>query len=205
VAEPLSELELRYARSRRRAERLRREPRKRSLLASRAAWAAAVAAVLLLGVAAESAREVSRSGSAPEAGAAGVGSGCPLPAPYRRAFADAAASTHLPLSLLAAVAYEESRLDPAARSHAGARGLLQVMPGTAKALQLSRTQPEANILAGARYLKQLVARFGNLELALAAYNAGPTAVEKAGAAPSLAVLRYVKNVEARAATLWTSC
>jgi soluble lytic murein transglycosylase-like protein len=161
--------------------------------------------VLLLGVAAESAREVSRSGASADAATASVSSACPLPAAYRRAFARAAAATHLPLSVLAAVAYEESRLDPAARSHAGARGLLQVMPGTARALQLARSSPEANILAGARYLKQLVARFGNLDLALAAYNAGPTAVERAGAAPSLAVLRYVKNVEARAATLWTSC
>ena len=201
MAESLSDLELRYARSRRRAERLRREPRKRSLLTSRTVWSAAVAGVLLLAVAAESAREVSRSGSSP-ATAGSVGSACPLPAPYRQAFAHAAASTHLPLPILAAVAYEESRLEPAARSHAGARGLLQVMPGTAKAL---RSRPESNILTGARYLKQLLARFGNLELALAAYNAGPTAVEKAGRAPSVGVLRYVKNVEARAATFWTTC
>ena len=87
-----------------------------------------------------------------------------------------------------------------------ARGLLQVMPGTAKALAISEKSPRANILAGARYLRQLVARFGgNVELALAAYNAGPTAVEKAGAAPSLGTLRYAKNVEARVAKLTSGC
>jgi soluble lytic murein transglycosylase-like protein len=65
--------------------------------------------------------------------------------------------------------------------------------------------PRASIRAGARYLSQLLNRFGgNLELALAAYNAGPTAVERAGRAPTLATLRYVKNVEARAVEL-ASC
>jgi soluble lytic murein transglycosylase-like protein len=93
-------------------------------------------------------------------------------------------------------------MDPHAVSGAGARGVLQLMPGTAKALAVASADPRANILAGARYLEQLVSRFGgNLELALAAYNAGPTAVEKLGRAPSLETLRYAKNVEARAASL----
>jgi soluble lytic murein transglycosylase-like protein len=104
--------------------------------------------------------------------------------------------------LLAAVAWEESRMDPQARSAAGARGLLQLMPRTAKALAIASNDPRANILAGARYLHQLLIRFGgNVELALVAYNAGPTAVERVGGAPSLATLRYAKNVEARAAAL----
>lgn len=80
--------------------------------------------------------------------------------------------------------------------------MLQLMPGTAKALATAPADPRANILSGARYLEQLLSRFdGNLELALAAYNAGPTAVEKLGRAPSLGTLRYAKNIEARAAGL----
>ena len=96
-------------------------------------------------------------------------------------------------------------MDPRARSRAGARGLLQLMPRTARALGTNPDDPRASINAGARYLSQLLGRFGgDLELALAAYNAGPTAVEKAGRAPSLATLRYAKNVEARAVKL-ASC
>ena len=104
----------------------------------------------------------------------------------------------MPLSLLVATAYEESRMDPAALSGAGARGLLQLMPGTARALRLDGDDPATNVLAGARYLRELLNRFASVELALAAYNAGPTAVERAGGAPTVATLRYVKNVEARA-------
>ena len=94
-------------------------------------------------------------------------------------------------------------MDPGARSRAGARGLLQLMPATARELGLDRDDPAANVLAGARYLRQLLNRFGDRELALAAYNAGPTAVERAGHAP-VTSLRYAKNIEARAAIL-TGC
>ena len=104
-------------------------------------------------------------------------------------------------SRFAAVAYEESRMDPAARSEAGATGLLQLMPATARELRLDSDDPAVNVLAGARYLRQLLGRFGSVDLALAAYNAGPTAVERAGAAPSVSTLRYVANVERRAASL----
>ncbi len=92
-------------------------------------------------------------------------------------------------------------MDPGARSEAGARGLLQLMPATARALGLESDDDAANVLAGARYLRAMLNRFGDVELALAAYNAGPTAVEQAGGAPSLSTLRYVKNVEARAGRL----
>ena len=96
-------------------------------------------------------------------------------------------------------------MNPAARSNAGAQGLLQLMPQTARELRLEGDDPAANVHAGARYLRQMLDRFGgNVDLALSAYNAGPTAVERAGAAPSLATLRYVKNVEGRAALL-VSC
>lgn len=126
--------------------------------------------------------------------------GCPIPARFVSAFRTASAETGVPLSLLVAVAFEESRMDPSARSAAGARGLLQVMPGTARELRIDTARPRANILAGARYLARLSHRFGgNRAFALAAYNAGPTAVERAGGAPFRETLTYVANVEARAA------
>jgi soluble lytic murein transglycosylase-like protein len=75
------------------------------------------------------------------------------------------------------------------------------MPATARELRLAGGGPRANVLAGARYLRQMLNRFGNVDLALAAYNAGPGAVERAGAAPTIETLRYVKNVEERAERL----
>jgi soluble lytic murein transglycosylase-like protein len=98
--------------------------------------------------------------------------------------------------MLYAVAKVESNLEVDATSPVGARGVLQLMPATARSLQLDPDQPESNILAGARYLKQLLDRFDNADLALAAYNAGPTAVAEAGGAPSGAVVQYVDNVDA---------
>jgi len=93
-------------------------------------------------------------------------------------------------------------MDPTAVSAKGARGLFQLMPGTARIVGVTRDGAGGNILAGARYLRLLVDRFGgDLELALAAYNAGPTAVAQAGVAPSIETLRYAKNVEWRAASL----
>ena len=94
-------------------------------------------------------------------------------------------------------------MDPDARSDAGARGLLQLMPATAWEVGLRSDAPAANVLAGARYLRSLLDRFGDVELALAAYNAGPNAIARAGHAP-FASLRYAKSVEARAALL-TAC
>ena len=92
-------------------------------------------------------------------------------------------------------------MNPHAQSGAGARGLLQLMPATAHALRLDTRDPAKNVLAGARYLRQMLDRFGSLELALAAYNAGPSAVERSGGAPTFATLRYVKNIELRASQL----
>ena len=101
----------------------------------------------------------------------------------------------MPLALLVAFASVESNLRTDARSSAGARGLLQVMPQTAAELDLDPDRPHSNVLAGARYLRSLVDRFGSLDVALAAYNAGPTAVAAAGGAPAGAVLTYVANVQ----------
>ena len=121
---------------------------------------------------------------------------CPLPSRYRSAFELAARDTALPLPLLVAVARVESRVDQRARSSRGAQGLLQVLPSTAHALGLDASSARTNVLAGARYLRQLLVRFGSADLALAAYNAGPGAVERAGGAPSGQTVTYVANVTA---------
>jgi soluble lytic murein transglycosylase-like protein len=199
-------MELAFARSRRRAAARRSEPTRRAALDGRFLGACALA-VLLLGVTSEGPRlvESAPAKSAAQPHARAVAQACGIPPAYTRPFRTAANETGIPLSLLTALAWEESRMDPRARSGAGARGLLQLMPRTANALSLARDDPAANIHAGARYLSQLLSRFdGDVELALAAYNAGPTVVEKVGAAPSLETLRYVKNVEAHAASL-VSC
>lgn len=197
----LSEMDLHFARSRRRASARRKEPPKRSPIAWRSVRAALLA-LLLLTVVAESTRLESSNAKPPAKEAAlAMEPSCPVPAPFRSAFAAAAAKTGVPLSLLVATAYVESHMDPSATSHAGAHGLLQLMPATARELRLEGDDPATNVLAGARYLRQMLDRFGSVDLALAAYNAGPTAVARAGAAPTAATLSYVKKVEARAGQL----
>lgn len=119
---------------------------------------------------------------------------CPVPARYRSAFVSAARDTNLPLAMLVAVGRVESDLHADARSSADARGLLQVLPATAAELRLDADTPRTNVLAGARYLKLLLKRFHSADLALAAYNAGPTAVERAGGAPTTETVTYVANV-----------
>ena len=126
---------------------------------------------------------------------------CPIPARFRPAFVRAARDTGFQLSMLVAVAQVESRFEPNARSSADARGLLQVLPSTAAALNLSADTPASNVLAGARYLRQLLDRYSRTDLALAAYNAGPTAVDKAGGAPWSQTQTYIANVQQRWAAL----
>lgn len=194
------EIELLCKRSLRRASSRRRLPQRRGPLAWRSVHAVAIALVLLALVA-ESAGLESSNAKAPAVKPVAHGSTCPVPARFRHAFVNASAKTGVPVSLLVATAYEESRMHPGARSTAGARGLLQVMPATARELRLAGDSPAANVLAGARYLRRMLDRFQSVELALAAYNAGPTAVARAGGAPTLVTLRYVKNVERRAGLL----
>ncbi len=88
----------------------------------------------------------------------------------------------LPEGLIHAVIATESAYDPNAVSRAGAVGLMQLMPDTARRYGVTnRRDPAANLSAGTQYLKDLLERFGNdLELALAGYNAGENAVEKYG-------------------------
>lgn len=117
---------------------------------------------------------------------------CPIPAAYRSAFVSAAKSQSVPLALLVSVATAESQFDANAKSTAGAVGLLQLLPSTAGSLRIDPNSPESNVLGGATYLHQMLDQFGSTELALAAYNAGPTAVAR-GAIPA-STLQYVSDV-----------
>lgn len=132
-----------------------------------------------------------------EAGGVAPEMRCPLPKRFRPAFENASTKTGVPLSVLVAMAEVESSFEPDAISNAGARGLLQVLPSTARELRIDLDDPGSDVLAGARYLRGLNDRFDSLELALAAYNAGPTAVARAGGAPSEETREYVDRVMER--------
>ncbi len=104
--------------------------------------------------------------------------------PFAELFAVAGARHGVDPALLASVAKAESGFDPRAVSHAGAQGLMQLMPGTAKGLGVTDSFDPAQAIDGAaRLLKGHLARFGSVELALAAYNAGPGAVSRFGGIP----------------------
>jgi soluble lytic murein transglycosylase-like protein len=101
-------------------------------------------------------------------------------------------------SLIRAIIHAESAYQPDAQSPKGAQGLMQLMPATQAELQVSNPfDPGDNIHGGARYLSQLLARFdGDFELAAAAYNAGPSAVNRYGGIPPYDETReYVRRVK----------
>jgi soluble lytic murein transglycosylase-like protein len=117
--------------------------------------------------------------------------------PYGQTILQAAQRYGLDPALLAAMVKVESGFDPRAVSPAGAKGLLQLMDATAAALGVRDPfDPTQNLDGGARYFSQLLQRFGgNVSLALAAYNAGPGAVEQAGGVPPYPeTQRYVSAV-----------
>lgn len=130
-------------------------------------------------------------------------------AALKRLVADAARRHDLDPSLITAVIKAESGFDTQAVSPAGAQGLMQLMPATAELLNVADPfDPEANISGGVRHLRGLLDRFdGDLPLALAAYNAGASRVEAAGAIPAIAetreyverVLRYYQDYRRRSA------
>lgn len=99
-------------------------------------------------------------------------------------------------ALVRAIITVESAFDPQAVSRKGAQGLMQLMPSTARQLNVEKPfDPRENIIGGVKYIKGLVAAYGDLRLALAAYNAGPKAVEKySGIPPYRETIQYVKRV-----------
>ncbi len=101
-----------------------------------------------------------------------------------RAFQDAGSKYGLDPALLKAIADAESSFNPNALSAQGAIGLMQIMPDTASSLGVDPHDPGQSILGAAKYLRALIDGFqGNLQLAIAAYNAGPGAVKKYGGIP----------------------
>ncbi|MDT7933826.1 MAG: lytic transglycosylase domain-containing protein [Sphingomonadaceae bacterium] len=124
------------------------------------------------------------------------------PAAFRPALAASSVRHGVDPALLEAVVWQESRWRAQAVSRRGAVGLTQLMPGTARDLGVADARdPAANLDGGARYLRQMLARFGgDLVKALAAYNAGPRRVERAGGVPPIAQTQnYVAAVLARLA------
>ena len=104
--------------------------------------------------------------------------------PFIAMIHDAANKAGIDPAFLAAVTWGESRFRPDAVSWAGAMGLTQLMPGTAGDLGVTDPfDPVQNLGGGARYLAAQLERFGSMELALAAYNAGPGAVSRHGGIP----------------------
>lgn len=111
---------------------------------------------------------------------------------------DAACRHGVPVALLDAVVLAESHYRVTAVSRAGAQGLAQLMPETAKELGVvDRFDPRANLNGGAQYLRRMMDMFGSPLLAVAAYNAGPGTVRRAGGLPlSDETLTYVRRVMA---------
>ena len=109
-----------------------------------------------------------------------------VPDTYKAKVAELAARFDLSPSLIEALVWQESRWRADARSPVGARGLAQLMPGTARDLGVNPDDPLANLEGGARYLREQLDRFdGDLEKALAAYNAGPGRVIRANGVPRI--------------------
>jgi len=114
-----------------------------------------------------------------------------VPHTYGEKVRELSARFDLSPALIEALVWQESRWRADAVSPKGARGLAQLMPGTARELGVDARDPFANLEGGARYLREQIDRFdGNLEKALAAYNAGPGRVEDAGGIPNI---RETKN------------
>jgi soluble lytic murein transglycosylase-like protein len=137
------------------------------------------------------------------ASATSTSSSLPAGTPYAAEIAAAAQANGIDPALLAGLIKQESGFNPNAGSGAGARGLTQLMPGTASGLGVTNVlDPVQSINGGAKYLKQQLDAFGgDVAKALAAYNAGPGAVQRFGGIPPYSETQnYVRIVQANAAT-----
>jgi len=136
------------------------------------------------------------------ASATSSSSSLPAGTPYAAEITSAATANGIDPALLAGLVKQESGFNPNAGSGAGARGLTQLMPGTASGLGVSNVlDPVQSLNGGAKYLKQQLDAFGgDVTKALAAYNAGPGAVQRFGGVPPYAETQnYVRIVQANAA------
>jgi peptidoglycan DL-endopeptidase CwlO len=119
--------------------------------------------------------------------------------PYADLFTRAASRYGVDPSVLAAMAKQESGFNSQAVSPAGAQGLMQFMPATAKGLGVNALDPTSAIDGAARYLSTLTKQFGSTDLALAAYNAGPGTVSRYGGIPPYSETQnYVRSVMSKA-------
>jgi soluble lytic murein transglycosylase-like protein len=144
------------------------------------------------------AKSARRTAGGPKASNAADNSSPEIPADIHRAIADAARKHDLPVELVTAVVKVESNFNPRAVSREGARGLMQLMPATARTLSVKNAfDIRQNLDGGCRYLKTLLDRFdGRVDLALAAYSAGPNAVEKYNGIPPYRQTRhYIAKVK----------
>jgi soluble lytic murein transglycosylase-like protein len=123
----------------------------------------------------------------------------PVPPQFEALLKQAATAANISPTLLSALVWQESRWNPQAVSPKGAMGLAQLMPATARDLGVNPADPAANLLGGARYLRMLLDQFdGNVEKALAAYNAGAARVQRAGGVPAIAETQnYVASIVRR--------
>lgn len=120
--------------------------------------------------------------------------------PHLRAMInDAASNAGVDMELFEALVGQESSYNQGVTSSAGAIGLAQLMPATARSLGVNPNDPAQNLQGGAKYLRQMIDQFsGNVELGLAAYNAGPGAVKRYGGIPPFKETQdYVRKVLAR--------